>query len=156
MEEGGKEQKKQEAAEALPELGESASAGASALVGIGLGPAGLIGAGIAAAAALAGGASKGGGESASGGAAGGAPETRTLTFSSAADFRSSEYGAQPGLAAVGADTLYFNGHYRWYMGEAAHAAAGTGIGVKIAVGDTGIDALEARSGSAIAIDTAAS
>jgi hypothetical protein len=153
-------ERKEGAAEALPELGESASAGASAVLGIGLGPAGLIGAGIAAAAALAGGGGSKGGESTasggSGGGSGGSAQTRNLAFTSATDFRTSEYTAQPGLAAVRADTLYFNGHYRWYMGEASHPAAGSGIGVKIAVGDTGINAPEAGSGSAIAIDAAAS
>jgi hypothetical protein len=57
---------------------------------------------------------------------------------------------------VRADRLYYNGHYNWYLGAAANPAAGTGIGVKIAVGDTGINALEASTGAAISIDTAAS
>jgi hypothetical protein len=77
-----------------------------------------------------------------------------LSFTSAADFQTAEYQAQWGLAAVRADRLYYNGHYDWYMGLAPDPAAGTGIGVKIAVADTGINAPEARSGGAIAIDTA--
>jgi subtilisin family serine protease len=81
---------------------------------------------------------------------------RTRSYTSAADFRTSEYAAQHGLRMVGADTLYFNGHDRWYAGAAAHPAAGTGIGVKIAVADTGINAREAATGGVIAIDAAAS
>jgi hypothetical protein len=57
---------------------------------------------------------------------------------------------------VQAESLYYNGHYRWYMGDASDPAAGTGIGVKIAVADTGINAREASTGSLIAIDVAGS
>ncbi|HEX2198323.1 MAG TPA: S8 family peptidase [Burkholderiales bacterium] len=81
---------------------------------------------------------------------------RTRSYSSAADFRTSEYAAQHGLRIVGADALYFNGHERWYAGAASDPAAGTGVGVKVAVGDTGINAREAATGGVIAIDAAAS
>lgn len=125
-------------------------------------PAAVVAAGIAALAALAG---KGGGggdgsngasvpATSSGGSGPAAP--RTLLYTSAADFQTPEYQAQQGLAAVKAATMYYNGEYRWFTGAAADAAAGTGIGVKIAVADTGINAREATSGSSIAIDTAAS
>ena len=128
-------------------------------LGIGLPTAALIAAGVAAAAALAasggGGSDSGGSAGASGGSgAGSAP--RSLTYTGAADFQTSEYAAQQGLGVVKAETLYYNGHYSWYMGAAADAAAGTGIGVKIAMGDTGINPREASTGSAIAIDAAAS
>ena len=90
------------------------------------------------------------------GASGASDPARTRSYTSAADFRTSEYAAQHGLRMVGADTLYFNGHERWYAGAAADPAAGTGIGVKIAVADTGINAREAATGSVIAIDAASS
>jgi subtilisin len=138
-------------------------------LGAGVTAAALIAAGLAAAAALAsGGGRGGGGEGGVTGAPGGGGSTgggggsnastppRTLSYTSAADFQTSEYSAQQGLAVVKAESLYFNGHYRWYVGDASHPAAGTGIGVKIAVADTGINAHEASTGSAIAIDVAAS
>jgi len=142
--------------EALPALGAGVPAAA------------LIGAGLAAAAALAagggGGGGGGGGAQASASEGGGGAEpgsgpsqpARSLSYTSAADFRTPEYHAQQGLRAVKADSLYYNGHYRWYMGEASDPAAGTGIGVKIAVADTGINAREASTGSLLAIDAAAS
>ncbi len=125
-------------------------------------PAAVVAAGIAALAALAG---KGGGggdgsngasvpATSSGGSGPAVP--RTLLYTSAADFQTAEYQAQQGLAAVNAASMYYNGEYRWFTGAAPDAAAGTGIGVKIAVADTGINAREATSGSSIAIDTAAS
>jgi subtilisin family serine protease len=115
----------------------------------------LIAAGVAAAAALGGGG--GGSDSASSGSDGAASDaTRTKTYNSAADFQTAEFGAQRGLRMVGADTLYYNGHDRWYAGLEASPAAGTGTGIKIAVADTGINPGEASSGGAIAIDAAAS
>ena len=128
------------AAEKLPALGAGISVPA------------LIAAGVAAAAALAGRGNGGGGGETSGESS----SSRTRSYNSAADFQTSEFGAQQGLRMVRADTLYYNGHERWYAGQAANSAAGTGIGVKIAVADTGIDAREAGTGGAIAIDVAAS
>ncbi|MBW8905101.1 MAG: S8 family serine peptidase, partial [Betaproteobacteria bacterium] len=124
-----------------------------------LAPAALIAAGVAAAAMLAG---RSGSAGQSGNSAGGSassadtPGSRTLTYTSAADFDTAEYNAQAGLAWVKADRLYYNGHYRWFTGDAPSPAAGSGIGVKIAVADTGINPREAATGSAIAIDVAAS
>jgi hypothetical protein len=143
-------------------------------LGGGLAPAALIAAALAGLALAAsggggGGNGGGGGEPTSGGTGvdpatpPGAPPSappsappRTLAYTSAADFRTSEFSAQQGLQMVKADSLYYNGHYRWYTGDAPNAAAGTGIGVKIAVSDTGINAQESATGSAIAIDLAAS
>lgn len=138
--------------EALPALGAGVPAAA------------LIGAGLAAAVALAGGGGKKGGAQAAASEGDATAESesgpgqpaRTLSYTSAADFRTSEFNAQQGLRAVKADSLYYNGHYRWYAGEASHPAAGTGIGVKIAVADTGINAREASTGNLLAIDAAAS
>src|SRR5688572_4618552 len=139
-------------------------------LGAGVTAAALIAAGLAAAAALASAGGRGsggdggvtdaapggGGSTGSGGGSGTSTPPRTLSYTSAADFQTSEYGAQQGLGVVKAESLYFNGHYRWYVGDASHPAAGTGIGVKIAVADTGINVREASTGSAIAIDVAAS
>jgi subtilisin family serine protease len=128
--------------EPLPALGSGVSAAA------------LIAAGLAAA-ALAGGGGRGGGGEASGGGggeSGASNPSRTLSYTSATDFQTSEYSAQQGLRVVKAESLYYNGHYRWYMGDASDPAAGTGIGVKIAVADTGINAREASTASVIAID----
>jgi subtilisin family serine protease len=140
-------------------------------LGSGLAPAALIAGALAGLALAAGGGGGGGGggsgDQPSSGGIGSDPGTppsappadapaRTLSFTSAADFRTSEYAAQQGLQVVKADSLYYNGHYRWYVGEAPNPAAGTGIGVKIAVSDTGINATEAATGSAISIDVAAS
>ena len=103
-----------------------------------LAPAALIAAGVAAVAALAG--SRGGGSNAgstsSSTASGATSPPRALTYTSAADFQTPEYNAQSGLAWVRAASLYYNGHYRWFTGDAPSSAAGTGIGVKIAVADT--------------------
>jgi subtilisin family serine protease len=129
----------EEAESALPALG----AGLSIPV--------LVAAGVAATAVLAGGGNSGGTA-----ASGAGTSTRTRSYTSAADFQTSEYGAQQGLRMVGADVLYYNGHDRWYAGSAPSPAAGTGIGVKIAVADTGINPAEARTGGAIAIDAGAS
>src|SRR3954469_14465456 len=124
-----------------------------------LAPAALIAAGVAAAAMLAG---RSGGGAPNGNTAGGSassagnPGPRSLSYASAADFDTAEYNAQTGLAWVKADSLYYNGHYRWFTSDAPSPAAGTGIGVKIAVADTGINPREAATGSAIAIDVAAS
>jgi subtilisin family serine protease len=141
-----------------PESAQPADTGATGLLpalGAGIPAAALIAAGAAAALAAVAGRSSGGEENAG---AGGDPRngSRTLSFTSAADFRTSEYAAQQGLQAVKADRLYYNGHYRWYVGDAPEAAAGTGIGVKIAVADTGINAREGSTGGAIAIDVARS
>jgi len=122
-----------------------------------LAPAALIAAGVAAAAVLAG--RSGGGarnDSSAGSASGAGSPGRTLSFTSAADFDTAEYNTQAGLGWVKADSLYYNGHYRWFTGDASSPLAGTGVGVKIAVADTGINPLEAATGSAIAIDVAAS
>jgi subtilisin family serine protease len=137
-------------------------------LGSGLSVAALVAgalAGLALASGGGGGASGGGGAETSGTGNDGAPPpppapapapARTLSYRSASDFQTSEFNAQQGLHAVQADRLYYNGHYRWYEGLAPNAAAGTGIGVKIAVADTGINAGEAATGGAIAIDAAAS
>jgi len=87
---------------------------------------------------------------------GGTGASRTLTYTSPADFETPEYEAQQGLAWVKAANMYYNGNYRWYTGAAPDAAAGTGVGVKIAVADTGINRMEGTTGSAIAIDVASS
>ena len=81
---------------------------------------------------------------------------RTLSYTSPTEFQTSEYTAQQGLGVVKAESLYYNGHYRWYVGDVSNPAAGTGSGVKIAVADTGINAREASTGSAIAVDVAGS
>ncbi len=140
----------------------ASDAAAEPLPGLGAGisvPA-LVAAGVAAAAALVsrrdgGGEAAGAGSTADGDSGGSSP-SRTRSYSSPADFQTPEYGAQPGLGMVRAETLYYNGHDRWYAGQASNPAAGSGIGVKIAVADTGINAPEARTGSAIVIDVAAS
>ncbi|HVL36839.1 MAG TPA: S8 family peptidase, partial [Burkholderiales bacterium] len=117
----------------------------------------LIAAGVAAAAALASRA-RGGAAADSAGDPGGASSLppRTLSYTSAADFRTDEFLAQPGLSMVKADRLYYHGHYRWYRGDAPDPAAGTGVGVKIAVADTGINPQKGATGAAIVIDVAAS
>lgn len=79
-----------------------------------------------------------------------------MAYTSASDFQTAEYEAQAGLGWVKASSLYYNGYYRWYVGAAPDATAGSGIGVKIAVADTGINPREGSTGSAIAIDSAAS
>jgi hypothetical protein len=130
-------------------------------------PAALAVVGVAAIAALAGrhGGDSGGNSNTSGTGGGsptsgpnGAPASapRTLTYTSPADFETPEYNAQAGLRWVKASSMYYNGHYAWYSGNAPDAAAGTGIGVKIALADTGINPREAATGSSIAIDTASS
>ena len=118
--------------------------------GIGLSSAALIAAGVAAAAAAL--AGRGGKDDEGGGGA----DSRSLVYSSSADWMTPEYAAQRGLGMVNAQALYWSGHYRWYTGAAADPAAGTGVGVKIAVGDMGINAPEASTGGAIAIDARAS
>src|SRR5689334_17928871 len=123
-----------------------------------LAPAALIAAGVAAAAMLAGRGGRGqsGNTAGSSASSAGAPGARALAYTSPADFDTAEYNTQAGLAWVKADSLYYNGHYRWFTGDAPSPAAGTGIGVKIALADTGISPREAATGSAIAIDAAAS
>lgn len=93
----------------------------------------------------------------SGSPSSGAPATpRSLMYASPADFETPEYNAQAGLRQVKAASLYFNGNTAWYVGNAPDPAAGTGIGVKIAVADTGINPREGATGSSINIDVAAS
>ncbi|HEX2114192.1 MAG TPA: S8 family peptidase, partial [Alphaproteobacteria bacterium] len=79
-----------------------------------------------------------------------------MSYASAADFQTPEYGAQQGLGIVKTEILYYNGHKRWSTWEASDPAAGTGVGVKIAVADTGINAREASTSNTIAIDVVAS
>ena len=126
-------------------------------------PAAIGLAGIAAVAAFAGRRGGNGGGNASTGSAGGGSTAsanpaapRTLMFTSPADFETPEYNAQQGLRWVKASSMYYNGHYAWYSGNAPDPAAGTGVGVKIALADTGINALEAKTGSSILIDVASS
>ena len=96
----------------------------------------------------------GGGSSSSSGS------TRTLSYTSASAFETSEYSAQSGLALVKASSMYYNGHYRWYAqnggtaGNPSESTAGTGINIKVAVADSGINAAEASTGSSISIDAA--
>src|ERR687896_1235769 len=92
----------------------------------------LIAGGLTAAAVLA--SRAGGGEGSGAGASAGEPP-RTLSYRSPADFQTSEFNGQQGLRVVNADSLYYSGHYRWYVGEVSDPAAGTGVGVKIAVAD---------------------
>jgi hypothetical protein len=77
-------------------------------------------------------------------------------YASPADFETPEYNAQQGLRQVKAANLYFNGNYAWYAGNASDPAAGTGVGVKIALADTGINPREGSTASMINIDVAAS
>jgi subtilisin len=130
-------------------------------------PAALAAAGLGVVAAFAG--RHGGSSDGTSGASTGAPAgigtpspaapsapPRTLMYTSPADFQTPEYNAQQGLAQVKAASLYFNGNYAWYVGNAPDPAAGTGIGVKIAVADTGINPREGASGGVINIDVASS
>jgi subtilisin family serine protease len=140
----------------LPALGSGILSGVSPLA--------LIAAGLGVALGLAAGGGGGGGGDAGSGSAGlggdasppSDPTGRKLTYTSSADFQTSEYSAQYGLHMVKAAKLYYNGHYQWYAGQAPHSAAGSGIGVKVAVADTGINASESSTGAAIAIDAARS
>jgi hypothetical protein len=56
--------------------------------------------------------------------------------------------------------MYYNGHYRWYAqnggtaGNPSESTAGTGLGTKIAVVDSGVIAAEAATGSSISMDIA--
>jgi len=131
-------------------------------------PAALAVAGIGVVAAFAG-RHRGGSDGTSGASAGapggtGSPPSpaapsappRTLMYTSPADFETPEYNAQAGLRQVKASSMYFNGNYAWYVGNAPDPAAGTGIGVKIAVADTGISPREGATGRVINIDAAAS
>ncbi|HYY62199.1 MAG TPA: S8 family peptidase, partial [Burkholderiales bacterium] len=123
-------------------------------------PAALAIAGVGVVAALAG-RHGGGAEGGTGGTRPGTPSgasgsPRSLIYSSPADFETPEYNAQPGLRQVKAASMYYNGNYAWYVGNAPDPAAGTGIGVKIAVADTGINPREGSTMSFISIDVAAS
>src|SRR5688500_16380198 len=72
-------------------------------LGIGLPTAALIAAGVAAAAAFAasgGGGSDSGGSAGAGGGSGAGSAPRSLTYTGAADFQTSEYAAQQGLGVV--------------------------------------------------------
>jgi len=95
-----------------------------------------------------------------GGSAGSSASSRTLTYTSASDFQTTEYNAQSGLALVKASSMYYNGHYRWYAqnggtgGNPTESTAGTGVGIKVAVADSGINSAEASTGSSITIDGA--
>ncbi|MGH8708171.1 MAG: S8 family serine peptidase, partial [Burkholderiales bacterium] len=122
-------------------------------LGTGLSAAVLVGAGIGAAALISQALGK---DDEDAGAAGAGATARALSYSGPADFQTPEYAAQQGLRVVKAETLYYNGHYGWYTGGAADPAAGSGVGVKIAVADTGINAREAATGGFIAIDASAS
>src|SRR5437763_4435179 len=120
----------------------------------------LAAAGLAAVAAFASRHGSGGSGSAAGapsgaGSASGS-SSRTLSYTSPADFQTPEYNAQQGLAWVKAASMYYNGHYAWYTGNARDPAAGTGVGIKIAVADTGINAREGSTGSSITVDVASS
>lgn len=129
-------------------------------------PAALAAAGLGVVAALASrhGGSSNGTSGATTGAPGGAGSSspaspvpgRTLMYASPADFETPEYNAQAGLRQVKAASMYYNGNYAWYVGNASDPAAGTGIGVKIAVADTGINPREGATGGAINIDVASS
>jgi subtilisin family serine protease len=95
-----------------------------------------------------------------GGSAGSSTNPRALTYTSASDFQTTEYNAQSGLALVKASSMYYNGHYRWYAqnggtgGNPSESTAGTGVGIKVAVADSGINSAEASTGSSITIDGA--
>ena len=98
--------------------------------------------------------------SACGGGGGGGGTTRTLSYTSAADFKTTEYNTQEGLEVVKAASMYYNGHNRWYNqaggtgGNPTDSAAGTGVGIKIAVADSGITPAEASTGTSITVDAA--
>ena len=97
---------------------------------------------------------------AGGGGGGGSTGTARAApiYTSAADFQTTEYNAQSGLALVKASSMYYNGYSRWYNqdggsgGNPTNSSAGMGGGVKIAVNDSGINPLEAETGSSISID----
>jgi hypothetical protein len=86
-----------------------------------------------------------GGGGGGGGSSGSSASSRTLTYTSASDFQTTEYNAQTGLSRVKASSMYYNGHYRWYAqnggtgGNPSESTAGTGTGIKIAVNDGGIN-----------------
>jgi len=102
----------------------------------------------------------GGGGGGSAGSSGSDGSSRTLIYTSASDFETTEYSAQSGLGLVKASSMYYNGHYRWYAqnggtgGNPSESTAGTGAGIKIAVVDSGVIAAEAATGSSISIDAA--
>ncbi|MBU3575757.1 S8 family peptidase [Polynucleobacter sp. UK-Mo-2m-Kol15] len=102
--------------------------------------------------ACAGGGGGGGSSSSSG-------STRTLLYTSASAFETSEYSAQSGLTLVKASSMYYNGHYRWYAqnggtaGNPSESTAGTGVNIIVAVADTGINSAEASTGSQISINS---
>ncbi len=97
---------------------------------------------------------------AGGGGGGGSTGTSRAPpiYTSAADFQTTEYNAQSGLGLVKASSMYYNGYSRWYNqdggsgGNPTSSSAGMGGGVKIAVNDSGINPVEAATGSSINID----
>jgi len=101
----------------------------------------------------------GGGGGGGGGSSGSSDSTRTLSYTSASVFETSEYSAQSGLALVKASSMYYNGHYRWYAqnggtaGNPSESTAGTGQNIIVAVADTGINSAEASTGSQISINS---
>jgi subtilase-type serine protease len=94
-----------------------------------------------------------------GGGGGSGASSRTLTYTSPSAFESTEYNQQAGLAIVKASSMYYNGHYRWYAqnggtgGNPSDSTAGTGVNIKVAVVDSGINSSEASTGSQISIDS---
>ena len=64
---------------------------------------------------------------------------RTLIYTSASDFQTTDYSAQTGLSLAKASSMYYIGHYRWYGqnggtgGNPSESTAGTGTGIKVAV-----------------------
>ncbi len=95
-----------------------------------------------------------------GGSAGSSGSSRTLTYTSASDFQTTEYNAQTGLSLAKASSMYYNGHYRWYAqnggtgGNPSESTAGTGTNIKVAVNDSGINhtALSSFMGSSVGYD----
>jgi len=95
-----------------------------------------------------------------GGSAGSSASSRTLTYTSASDFQTTEYNAQTGLSLSKASSMYYNGHYRWYAqnggtgGNPSESTAGTGTNIKVAVNDSGINhtALSSFMGSSVGYD----
>ncbi|MDA1331879.1 MAG: S8 family serine peptidase, partial [Proteobacteria bacterium] len=96
---------------------------------------------------------------ASGGGSGSSSSSRSLTYASSSAFETSEYNQQTGLGIVKASAMYYNGHYRWYAqnggtgGNPSDSTAGTGTNIKVAVADSGLNALEASTGSWITRDS---
>ena len=102
----------------------------------------------------------GGGGGGSAGSSGSDGSSRTLIYTSASDFQTTEYSAQTGLSLAKASSMYYNGHYRWYAqnggtgGNPSESTAGTGTGIKVAVNDSGINhtALSSFMGNSVGYD----